>query len=137
MIALVTLLACGSKLPTTTLEVGGHALQAEIAHTHAARQQGLMFRDSMPADHGMLFVYRNEEVRNFWMKDTRIPLSIAFANRRGEIVRIADMQPFDQSRTSSLAPAKYALEMNLGWFAEHGIEKGMVIQGIPQDLEPE
>ena len=131
------LLACGSKLPTTTLTVGGQTLNAEIAQTHAARQQGLMHRDSMPADHGMLFVYKNEEVRGFWMKDTRIPLSIAFANRKGEIVRIADMTPFDTSRVSSLAPAKYALEMNQGWFEQHGIEKGMVIEGIPSDLEPE
>jgi uncharacterized membrane protein (UPF0127 family) len=65
------------------------------------------------------------------MKDTRIPLSIAFANRSGEIVRIADMKPFDESSTSSLAPATYALEMNQGWFEAHGVERGDRIQGIP------
>ena len=137
MIALVTLLACGSKLPTATLDIGGHKASVEIAQTFADRQLGLMHRDAMPADSGMLFVYKDEQVRGFWMKDTRIPLSIAFANRRGEIVRIADMTPFDTGRTSSLAPAMYALEMNQGWFEANGIEKGMVIEGIPADLKPE
>lgn len=127
----LALLACGSKLPTATLDVGGHAATVEVAASYAARQQGLMHREALPPDGGMLFVYADEAVRGFWMKDTRIPLSIAFANRRGEIVRIADMQPFDTSRTSSLAPATYALEMNQGWFEAHGVKRGDRITGIP------
>jgi len=129
--------SCSQGLPTTTLTVDGHAAQAEIALTAEAREQGLMHRESMPADHGMLFVYRDEAPRAFWMKNTRIPLSIAFANRKGEIVRIADMKPFDVSRTPSLSSATYALEMNVGWFAERGIERGSVITGIPTDLKVE
>jgi uncharacterized membrane protein (UPF0127 family) len=131
-------LACGgTKLPTATLVVDGHPVQAEIATTYAARQQGLMHRDALPADTGMLFVYKDETVRRFWMKDTRIPLSIAFANRHGEIVRIEDMAPFDTHSVTSLVPATYALEMTRGWFAEHGVEKGDKITGIPTDLPVE
>ncbi|MEQ1502860.1 MAG: DUF192 domain-containing protein [Myxococcota bacterium] len=134
---LLWLAACGSKLPTATLDVGGHAVSAELAVTYADRQLGLMHRDSMPAEHGMLFVYPNEEIRRFWMKDTRIPLSIAFANRHGEIVRIEDMTPFDTETTTSMLPATYALEMNQGWFEKNGVEKGAKITGIPADLKPE
>lgn len=130
-------LACGQKLPTATLEVGGTKLTAELATTFAQRQQGLMHRDSLGTDAGMLFVYPDEDIRHFWMKDTRIPLSIAFANRRGEIVRIEDMEPFDTSQVSSMVPATYALEMTQGWFADHGIERGSKITGIPADLRPE
>jgi uncharacterized membrane protein (UPF0127 family) len=131
------LVACTSKLPTATLTVGEHPVKVELATTYAHRQLGLMHRDSLPTDTGMLFVYKDEQIRRFWMKDTRIPLSIAFANRRGEIVRIDDMTPFDTSSTSSLVPATYALEMSQGWFSEHGIAPGAKITGIPTDLEVE
>ena len=130
-------LACTDKLPTATLTVGEHRVHVEIAQTYAHRQLGLMHRDQLGSNAGMLFVYPDEKIRGFWMKDTRIPLSIAYANRSGEIVRIADMQPFDKKRVSSLAPATYALEVNQGWFAEHDIVKGIVIEGIPADLDPE
>jgi uncharacterized protein len=131
------LVGCGSKLPTATLDVAGTPVKVEIASTHAARQQGLMHRDALGADQGMLFVYPKEEIRRFWMKDTRIPLSIAFLNRRGEIVRIEDMEPFDTRSVSSLVPATYALEMNKGWFSAHEIEKGAKVGGIPADIVPE
>lgn len=131
------LLACSSKLPTATLDVGGHRVRAEIAATNADRQLGLMHRDGLATDSGMLFVYKDQQIRGFWMKDTRIPLSIAFADRSGTIVRIADMKPFDLTRVSSLAPAMYALEMEQGWFAAHEITKGDTITGIPAELTPE
>jgi hypothetical protein len=134
---MVALAACGSKLPTATLDVAGHPVDVEVAHTYEARQLGLMHRDALGADDGMLFVYKNEEIRRFWMKDTRIPLSIAFLNRHGEVVRIADMAPFDQKSTTSLVPATYALEMNQGWFAAHGVEVGAKVTGIPADLKAE
>lgn len=139
--ALLQLTACGSKLPsklpTATLQVGDHAVTAEVASTYKDRQQGLMHRDSMPENSGMLFVYKDEQIRRFWMKDTRIPLSIAFANRRGEILRIQDMTPFDTTSISSLVPATYALEMNQGWFKAHGVEPGDKITGIPTGLTVE
>lgn len=129
------LLACGgTKLPTATLVVDGHAVTAELATSYATRQQGLMHRDGLATDSGMLFVYKDESVRRFWMKDTRIPLSIAFANRHGEIVRIEEMTPFDTNSITSLIPATYALEMTKGWFEANGVEKGDKITGIPADL---
>jgi uncharacterized protein len=91
-----------------------------------------MHRDHLAADSGMLFVYPDSAVRNFWMKDTRIPLSIAFIARSGEIVRIDDMTPFDTDRVSSLSPVPYALEMNRGWFAEHGVEAHDQVKGLPK-----
>lgn len=138
MVSIAWMLAgCGSKLPTATLDVGGHPVKVEIAATYASRQLGLMHRDHLAEDAGMLFVYPKDEIRRFWMKDTRIPLSIAFANRHGEIVRIADMEPFDTHSTSSMLPATYALEMNKGWFEAHGVAKGAKIGGIPEGIEPE
>mgnify|MGYP000548106965 CR=1 FL=1 len=80
MTALLLALACSSKLPSATLTIDGHSVSAEIAANDADRQQGLMFRDRLPKDSGMLFVYPETKVRGFWMKDTRIPLSIAFAD---------------------------------------------------------
>ena len=125
--------ACGagSGLPVATLTVGDQSVRAEIAATDQDRAKGLMNRDHLAAGTGMLFVYDEDRVREFWMKDTRIPLSIAFADREGKIVKITDMQPFDTTHTSSVYPARYALEVNQGWFAEVGIEKGDVISGIP------
>jgi len=127
----VTLLACATGHPTATLTVKGQQITAELVANDSDRARGLMERESMAADHGMLFAYPDEKVRGFWMKNTWIPLSIAFADDEGVIVRIADMQPHDLTRTSSLYPAMYALEMNQGWFAEHGVAKGDRIEGIP------
>lgn len=137
--ALLLVTGCGSAsgLPTTTLTVAGHPVTVEIATTTAQKSKGLMMRDSLGQDDGMLFVYPDDRIREFWMKDTRIPLSIAYLDRKGKIVKIADMHPFDESRTSSVYPARYALEVNVGWFAAHGIQKGAMVEGIPQDLKPE
>lgn len=137
LFAALALAGCTSKsnLPVRTIQVDGHPVTAEIAATPDTRSRGLMHRDSMPAQHGMLFIYPDEAPRGFWMKDTRIPLSIAFADKTGTIVRIADMTPFSLERVPSLYPAMYALEMNQGWFAEHGVEKGDQITGLPTDIE--
>lgn len=102
----------------------------EVAADDYSRQRGLMFRDELAPDTGMLFIYPGERVRSFWMKNTRIPLSIAYADRVGHIVRIADMAPGvgvpDERlpRYSSERAATYALEMELGWFEAHGIRAG-------------
>lgn len=122
--------AC-SKGPVSTLHVDGHPVMVEVVADEAGRSRGLMFRDSLPHDGGMWFAYPDEKVRNFWMKDTRIPLSIAFVDGHGKIVSIADMKPFDTTPTSSLVPAKYALEMNQGWFAENGVERGDAVTDLP------
>lgn len=117
--------------PTIPLTFGDHVLHVEIADTDEERQLGLMHRTGLAPDHGMLFVYPSERMRGFWMHDTRIPLSIAFADAQGRIVRIADMQPLDESTTWSNRPAMYAVEAEQGWFARHGVAVGSRIEGLP------
>lgn len=123
--------ACGDEgLETTTITLGDTSLVVEIANTRESRAKGLMKRDSMPEDRGMIFVYPEADVRGFWMKDTRIPLSIAYVDAKGVIKRIADMKPYVTDRVSSLYPAQYAVEVNKGWFQRHGVEVGDVVTGI-------
>ena len=100
------------------------------------RTRGLMYRDSLGADRGMPFVYPDEQMRGFWMKNTRIPLDIAFADSAGRIVWIDQMAPLDTDSTSSRYPAKYALEMNQGWFAAHGVAVGATLADLPE-ITPE
>ena len=137
MFLLIALTACGggSDLPTAKIDVGGVPVKVELAITGPTRMQGLMHRDALGKDQGMLFIYPDYGTRSSWMKDTRIPLSIAFADKEGKIVRIADMEPFDTNHKKSLYPAKYALEVNKGWFEKNGIEKGASLGGIPEVLD--
>lgn len=118
-------------LPTIPLQVGGHAVTAEVADNNALRSRGLMRRPGLLLDHGMLFVYPDERPRSFWMRDTPLPLSIAYIGEQGQIVHIADMKPFDETPVPSLAPAMYALEMEQGWFSAHYVEIGARINGLP------
>jgi len=121
-----------SELPIAEIIVGNQRLTVEVASTRAHRGRGLMFRESLPEDRGMLFIFPEERMLEFWMRNTSIPLSIAFAEASGRIVRIADMQPFSDAGASSGAPARYALEVNAGWFARHGVQTGDEIQDLPQ-----
>lgn len=129
------LLACalGSPgvLPTTTLEVGGERIRVEVADDAGERSIGLMYRDALGADDGMLFVYDDERERSFWMKDTRVPLTIAYLDASGTIVSLADMQPLTRTPVPSGRPARYALEMNRGWFAAHDVKPGDRVAGLP------
>ena len=109
---------------TTTLRVGGHEVRAEVADRESERRRGLMGRDSLPEDHGMLFVYPEQRTLSFWMRDTKIPLDIAFVDRRGVIVDVQTMEPETEELHRSRQPAMYALEMAAGWFEEHGVEVG-------------
>jgi uncharacterized membrane protein (UPF0127 family) len=122
----------GAQLPVEWLTVGDHRITVEIARQPADRTRGLMFRESLPPDHGMLFVFPQEAVQQFWMRNTTIPLSIAYADAHGRIVRIADLEPLEERPVTSLGPARYALEMNRGWFAAHGVVAGDAIKGIPE-----
>lgn len=131
------LLACsggvpGARLETLPLVVGNERVSAEIAWTVEDRRQGLMHRESMPEDHGMLFIFPEERLLSFWMKDTPLPLSIAFADAGGRIVTIADLEPNSEAVVGSRVPASYALEMNRGWFTRHGVFPGDSIAGIPR-----
>jgi uncharacterized protein len=118
-------------LPTVPLTLGGTTVQAELADDEEERAMGLMGRHSLGPDQGMLFVYPDEAPRSFWMKNTPLPLSIAFLDAQGRIVRIADMAPLDLSPVPSRRPAMYALEMERGWFAAHGVFEGDKVLGLP------
>jgi hypothetical protein len=124
--------AAAADLPTTTLTVGAHKLTAEIARTPEQQMVGLMNRFSLKPDHGMLFVYERPAPLSFWMRNTYIPLSIAFIGADGRIVNIEDMRPQTDETHWSRGPALYALEMKKGWFAERGIGPGTTVTGLPQ-----
>ena len=108
----------------------------EIADDATERAQGLMFRESMAKFSGMLFVYETPQPVAFWMKNTLIPLSIAFIDADGKIVNIADMQPQTEANHCAARPVRYALEMNLGWFASKGMAAGTRIGGIEKAPAP-
>jgi uncharacterized membrane protein (UPF0127 family) len=123
-------LAQQPALPAVALNAGIHVIQAEVAGTPVTRQQGLMRRKAMAQGAGMLFVFDHSEGHCMWMKNTLIPLSVAFIDDRGQIVNIADMQPLDETTHCASRPARYALEMNQGWFRKRGIVAGAAIQGL-------
>ncbi|MCK6506262.1 DUF192 domain-containing protein [Myxococcota bacterium] len=123
--------ATGPLGPTIPLAIGHRVLQVEVADDEQERARGLMYRDGLAPGHGMVFVYPDERERGFWMRNTRVPLSIAFLDAQGRIVRLADMQPYDETTTRSLAPAMYALEVEQGWFAEQAVSIGERVEGLP------
>ncbi|WP_278433629.1 DUF192 domain-containing protein [Stutzerimonas kunmingensis] len=113
------------------LRLDGHELHAEYAQTAAQRERGLMGRSELAADSGMLF--RFDEVRRhcLWMKDTPLPLSAAFFDEAGVLVDVLDLEPFNTEIRCSKRPARYALEMDQGWFAERQIGRDARLDGIP------
>ncbi|HXS52587.1 MAG TPA: DUF192 domain-containing protein [Usitatibacter sp.] len=121
-----------ARLPTATLKIGSQALKVEVAASDAQRERGLMFRKAMPRDEGMLFVFDDPGYYAMWMKNTLIPLSVAFVDRDGNILNIADMEP--QTLDSHLAngPALYAIETNKGWFEAHKVHAGDKVTGLPK-----
>jgi uncharacterized protein len=123
-------------LPTIPLSAGVYAIQAEVANTFPTRAQGLMFRRKMAPNHGMLFVFPASEAHCMWMRNTLLPLSVAFIDERGVILNIADMQPQNDQSHCAVGPARYALEMNQGWFAGKGIKAGARIGGLEKAPPP-
>ncbi|MFG6413741.1 DUF192 domain-containing protein [Roseateles sp. DC23W] len=119
------------QLRSIPLTAGMHVIQAEVAQTDRERAIGLMHRKDMPANHGMLFVFDEASPQCFWMKNTLLPLSIAFVADDGSIVNIADMKPMDETSHCSSKPVRYALEMNKGWFAKRGLKAGAKLKGQP------
>ena len=119
------------KLPTTPLTIGIHVVQAELAVTPDQQATGMMFRTRMGTNEGMLFVNDDAGVRCFWMRNTLVPLTIAFIADDGTIVNTADMEPRSEKSHCSAQPVRFALEMNLGWFAKRGIKPGAKISGKP------
>jgi uncharacterized membrane protein (UPF0127 family) len=113
-----------SGLKTVSMQIGNRTCSLEVADTDKARETGLMNRDSMPSDHGMIFVFAGEEPRSFWMRNTRIPLDIIYLDSEGRVVSIHTMYAFDLRGTPSAGPAKYAIELNAGVAKEVGLKAG-------------
>jgi uncharacterized membrane protein (UPF0127 family) len=118
-------------LPAITLHAGMHNIRAAVAQTPEQRQTGLMFRREMAQHEGMLFVFDEASPQCFWMKNTLLPLSIAFLGDDGSVVNIADMKPQALDSHCSAKPVRFVLEMNQGWFAKRGIKPGSKIAGPP------
>jgi uncharacterized protein len=123
--------AAAQQLPVVQLKAGMHLIRAEVAADYASRGRGLMHRKSLAPNAGMLFIFDDAALHCMWMKNTYIPLSVAFIDEKGEIVNIADMQPHSEQSHCAARPALYALEMTRGWFAERGIKAGARLGGIP------
>jgi uncharacterized membrane protein (UPF0127 family) len=142
-LALLICTACGAastgapaaQPDTLPITIRGARLVAEVVADPATRERGLMFRRDLPAGTGMLFVFPAEQPQGFWMRNTYVPLSIAYLDRDGRILNIADMQPLDESTHPSAGPAQFALEVPQGWFAEHQITPGdRAAVRLPPDL---
>jgi len=124
--------AQNARFSSTQLSAGMHLIKAEVAATDPERQQGLMFREKMANNAGMVFVFDQPATQCMWMKNTLLPLSVAFIDEQGKIVNIEDMQPQTLASHCSKQVVKYALEMNLGWFRQKNIKPGMTIEGLPR-----
>jgi len=134
--AALFLLAAGSasaqqaSFGSTKLTAGMHLIKAEVAANNPQRQQGLMFREKMDSNNGMVFIFDQASTQCMWMKNTLLPLSVAFIDDDGKIVNIEDMQPQTLESHCSKKPVRYALEMNLGWFKQKNIKPGTTIEGL-------
>ncbi len=121
------------KFPTTQLTIGIHIVKAEMALSTEERAQGLMYREKMGSNEGMVFDFGAPAQVCMWMKNTLIPLSVAFISTDGKIANIEDMKPqtLDSHCGKAGVPIRYALEMNLGWFKQKNIKPGVKIDGLP------
>ncbi|MBP7566948.1 MAG: DUF192 domain-containing protein [Burkholderiaceae bacterium] len=119
------------NLPRVRLTAGMHLIDAQVARTPDQQATGLMFRQDMPINEGMLFVFDQPRPQCFWMKNTLIPLTAAFVDDDGTIVNLADMQPLSTASHCSTRPVRYVLEMNQGWFARKGLKAGFRLGGEP------
>jgi len=117
-------------LETVTLNAGVYRIEAEVAFTEPTRETGLMFRRQMAANHGMLFVFPGDGQECMWMKNTLLPLSVAFIDARGVIRNIEEMAPQTENAHCSAGLVRYALEMNRGWFSGKRLGPGDRLQGI-------
>ena len=138
-LALAAAAWCGSALAEMgrlELTAGFHRIEAEVAYTDPDRQQGLMNRRSMASNQGMLFVFPFTARHCMWMKNTLLPLSVAFLDDQGRIINIRDMQPQTENSHCADKDARFALEMNQGWFAQRGLKAGLTLGGIERAPAP-
>ena len=121
-----------APLKSIPVKIGSHPLKVEVADNDASRARGLMFRQAMGRNDGMLFVFSELGYHSMWMQNTYIPLSVAFIDEGGTILNIEDMAPKTQDTHSAAGPARYAIETNLGWFAEKKLKAGDKVTGLPK-----
>ncbi len=119
-----------AQLPMLELFAGMHRIEAEVAATPDSRQIGMMQRTIMAPQRGMLFVFPENEKHCMWMRNTLLALSVAFLDEKGRIINVEDMQPRTEVNHCASKPARYALEMNLGWFKSRGLGAGFSLVGI-------
>lgn len=130
LMAAVPGLAQQPQLPIIELLAGMHRIEAEVAATTETRQIGMMQRTIMAPQRGMLFVFPEIAKHCMWMRNTLLPLSVAFLDESGRIINVEDMRPRTEDNHCAANPARYALEMNLGWFKSRGLGAGFAIMGI-------
>ena len=123
-------------LPAMQLQTGLYLIKAEVANDYGTRMQGLMLREKMAANDGMLFIFPGRDTQCMWMKNTLLPLSVAFIDETGTILNIEDMKPQTEDSHCSTKPARYALEMNQGWFKTKNIKAGAKILGLDKAGAP-
>ena len=125
--ALLFAISCKGSTVAFSSNSTVQTLNIKVAKTPEERTAGLMGRESLPEDSGMLFDFGGEVKAAFWMKDTSIPLSIAFVDSSGKITSIKDLEPFDETPVGPEGKYRYAIEANRGWFSEHGIKPGFMV----------
>ena len=130
LLAATSAVPAQQDLPVAELTAGFHRIEAEVAASPGDRATGLMHREKMPAQHGMVFVFAGDGLHCMWMRNTLLPLSVAFLDARGVILNVEDMKPQTLDNHCAKKPARFALEMNGGWFAARGLKAGDAIGGI-------
>ena len=131
LVAMVLFAASAVARETIPLRLGAFTVQAEVAATPDQRARGLMFRERLADNHGMLFVFEQAAPICMWMKNTPLPLAVAFVDARGAIINVESMVPRTETPHCAAAPALYALEMADGWFQDRGLGPGRRIEGLP------
>jgi uncharacterized membrane protein (UPF0127 family) len=126
-----------AEMPRLELSAGFHRIEAEVAADQNNRMQGLMFRKSLAANQGMLFIFPRVDRHCMWMRNTPLPLSVAFLDEEGRILNVEDMQAQTETSHCAVGPARFALEMNLGWFSSKGLKPGLRIGGIEKSPRPQ
>jgi uncharacterized membrane protein (UPF0127 family) len=132
LLAFAPLAHAQAKLPVASVKVAGHALRVEVVTTDAQRSRGLMYREKLGQNDGMLFIFDDPGYHSMWMMNTLIPLSVAFIDGDGRILNIVDMEPQTTDPHAAAGPARYAIETNKGWFAKRRIKEGDTVTGLPK-----
>lgn len=132
LVATAALAHAGPPMPVAHVRVASHPLRVEVAASVEQRMKGLMFRDKLAKDDGMLFVFDEPGYHAMWMRNTLLPLSVAFVDGEGRILNIADMEPQSDDQHAAAGPARYAIETNKGWFAAHRVKAGDKVTGLPK-----